>query len=210
MQPGNVVVLVSLAAVSALVALMGAAAAPPRQPAPARADVPASATSQLTFVRVIDGVRFTVLDLHQGVTFRAATLQAGMTPDQASAFERPGQLPTPYVSITLLIEPAPASPADPLSFDNPTWGAPMELQPDGSRTTPVQHVAFASQTLHPGVTRPPTNDPFVLPEVSTPAEVKSIRIYGPARPAGPARFSVGLSRAGTPVGTLVFDNLPLK
>lgn len=193
---------------AALVAFVGAQPTSGTSAAPA--NVPLATTSKSNFVQVVDGITFTVLDAHQGVTFRAAAFRRGMSAEDAKAFERPGRQVTPYVSITLLVEPGAAGQSEPLQFNDPSWGWPLEVQLDGSKATPARHFAFKSETLIPGASRSHTDEPFVVPDVSSKAELKTIRIYGPHLPEGPARFSVGLKRAGETFGTVSFDNLPIR
>lgn len=168
------------------------------------------AALETTFVQVIDGVRFTVLDAHRGVTFRGATFCSGMSPEEAAAFETAGRHPTPYVSITLLVEPGESGGSGDLRFNDPTWGWAMEPQPEGGCATPARAVVFKSETIIPGVERPKADEAFVVPAVGSKAELKTVRIYGPKLPEGPARFSVGLSRGERSMGTLTFGNVPIK
>ena len=211
MHPKTVLALASIGVFVTSAALIAFAQAQPTSGmSAAPANVPLAPTSRSNFVQVVDGITFTVLDANQGVTFRAASLRGGMTAEEAKAFERPGRQATPYVSITLLVEPGAAGQSEPLQFIDPSWGWPPEVQLDGSKATPARRFAFKSETLIPGASRPHTDEPFVVPDVSSKAELKTIRIYGAKLPEGPARFSVGLNRAKKTLGTLSFDNLPIR
>jgi hypothetical protein len=207
----NALIVACFGTVLAIGVLIAFAQPRPSQAVPVpRGSGSAAASSNHDLRQVIGGFRFTVLDAHQGVTFRAAKLRSGMTTEEASEFERPGRLPTAYVSITLLVEPTDGGLSSSVQFDDPTWGWPMERQPDGSMTTPFRRTHFKSESLHPGAMRPANDDPFITPEVASKAELKTVRVYGPTLPEGPARFTVGLSRAGAAFGTLIVDDLPLK
>lgn len=165
-------------------------------------------------VEHVGGRRFTVLEAHQGVTFRGAAVEAGHSAQDAAAWEAPGTFAVPFVSITMLVEPDTKDASASVSFDAPTWGWPMEAASEGGRTTPALRYAFASETIIPGVNRPgastTVSSTVRVPPVADRSELKTIIIYGRRLPDGAATFTAGVSVDGTSVGTLRFVDLPVR
>lgn len=171
-------------------------------------------------VQELGGVRYTVLDARQGVTFRGVTWRAGMSPEEAARFDEPGREPTPYVAITLLIEAIAPSPGSEGASVNvrmvdPSWGWGMKPTGDGGRASPVLKHAFVSATASGG-TVPWADASVRVPRVSGAAEVRSITTYGEPLPPGPATFTAEIRRggvggiAGDVVGTVRFVGVPLR
>lgn len=197
--------------------LAGGGRQPTPQALPAGGTVPTLSASRgsVALVERVGGLRFTVLDAHQGATFRAAAVEADQSAEDAVGWDAPGAIPVPYVSITMLIEPdAPGASAS-VSFDGPTWGWPMEVTPDGGRATPVLRYAFVSETIIPDVKRPAgdhaaASSSVRVPPVPERSELKTIIIYGRHLPEGAATFTSGVSIEGKSLGTLRFTDLPMR
>lgn len=168
-------------------------------------------------VQELAGVRYTVLDARQGVTFRGVTWRAGLSPEDAARFDEPGREPTPYVAITLLIEAIVPGPGDQSAAANvhmvdPSWGWGMTPTGDGGRASPVLKHALVSATASGG-TVPWADASVQVPRVSGAAEVRSITTYGEPLPPGPATFTAEIRRGGSGgdvVGTVRFVGVPLR